>query len=153
MTGVVVTTRIEYRLLDGIEANQALLLLRVLIDANLRWWGFGNICFLDDGDVFGILDTIIVLVSGRHEFDDRGFDTEMTPLHTEVAGELAVRGGQVAWGRDAHTEFALTFDAGKIDIGDIWMLLLLWVRQRRCLQSLDEGIHGRHRYGKYVGWV
>jgi hypothetical protein len=128
MTGVVVTTRIEYRLLDGIEANQTLLLFCVLIDTNLRWWGFGNVRFLDDGDVFGILDTIIVLVSGRHKFDGCRFDTEMTPLHTEVAGELAVRGGQVAWGRDAYTEFATFFDAGEVDIGDVWVLLLLWVR-------------------------
>jgi hypothetical protein len=128
MTGVVVAARIKHGLLHGIETNQTLLLLGVLIDANLQRGRLGNVCWLDDGDILGVLDTVVILVSGGHEFNHRGLDTEHATLDAEIAGELAVRGGQVAWRGDAYTEFATFFDAGEVDIGNVWVLLLLWVR-------------------------
>lgn len=96
MTRIEVTTRVENCLLCGIVANETLLLLRILIDLDLRWGLLGEIDWLDDFNVFGVLDTVVILVSSGHEFDDGRFDTEMSTLHTKVTWKLAVRGGEVA---------------------------------------------------------
>ena len=78
MTGVEVTTRIEYRLFHSIVANQTFLLLGILIHLNLRWGLFRNGRGIDDFNIFDVLDTVIILVPGRHQFDYMRFYTKVS---------------------------------------------------------------------------
>jgi len=117
MTGVEMSAWVEHGLLCGVVANQTLLLFGVLIDHDGWPCLLRNVRVLYDFNVFGVLHAIVVLVSGSHEFDGGGFDAERAPLYAEVAGELTIRGGEVAWSGDAHTEFTLTFDTGEVDVG------------------------------------